>query len=89
MTIVPSAALERRRVRLVTIRVKVKPSSRQSALEPTSDGQWLARLRSPPVDGRANRELVELVAERFACPKSAVSIKSGAGSRLKVVTIDR
>jgi hypothetical protein len=54
-----------------------------------SDGQWLARLRSPPVDGRANRELVELVAERFACPKSAVSIKSGAGSRLKVVTIDR
>jgi len=68
--------------------VKVKPGSRASELSETHDGQWLARLKAPPVDGRANRELIELIAERFACPKIAVTVKSGAGSRLKLVTID-
>jgi uncharacterized protein (TIGR00251 family) len=73
---------------VITIRVKVSPRSRSSSLEQTADGDWLARLKSPPVDGKANRELVALIAERFGCPKSAVSIKSGAGARLKLVRID-
>lgn len=71
-----------------TIRVKVKPRARVSALEePDADGVWLAQLKSPPVDGKANEELIALVAQRFACPKSAVSIKSGANSRMKRVQI--
>ena len=69
------------------ITVKVKPSSRVSALERSADGVWLARLKSPPVDGRANRELIELVADHFRCPKSAVSIKNGASGRMKRVRI--
>jgi hypothetical protein len=72
---------------MATIRVKVKPGSRVSTLEQASDGTWLARVKAPPVEGKANRELVELVAERFACPKSAVTIKSGAAGRMKLVTI--
>ena len=69
------------------IRVKVKPNSRESTLESLPDGTWLARLKAPPVDGKANAELIELVAERFGCPRSAVSIKSGAGGRMKLVKI--
>jgi uncharacterized protein len=71
-----------------TIQVRVKPNARVSALEELVTGQWLARLKSPPVDGRANEELMELIARRFACPKSAVSIKSGASGRVKLVSID-
>ncbi len=71
-----------------TIQVKVKPRARISALdEPDADGMWLARLKSPPVDGKANVELVTLVAKRFNCPKSAVSIKTGLSSRIKQVQI--
>jgi uncharacterized protein len=70
-----------------TLTIHVKPRSRVSALERGADGAWTARLRSPPVDGKANRELIELVARRFGCPKSAVSIKSGASGRVKRVTI--
>jgi len=71
-----------------TIRVKVKPRARVSVLdEPDDDGVWLAQLKSPPVDGKANEELMALVAQRFACPKSAVSIKSGVTSRMKRVQI--
>jgi len=72
-----------------TIRVKVKPNARTSSLEQISDGNlWQAKLKSPPVDGKANAELVALVAERFRCRKSAVSIKSGASGRMKLVQIE-
>jgi hypothetical protein len=35
---------------------------------------WLARLKAPPVDGKANAELVALIAGRFGCRKADVSI---------------
>jgi uncharacterized protein len=71
------------------IQVKVKPNARVSVLEPTEAGGWLARLKSPPVDGLANAELIALVARHFQCPKSAVSIRSGASGRMKLVRIER
>jgi uncharacterized protein (TIGR00251 family) len=70
-----------------TIQVKVKPSARVSLLEEINDGPWLAQLKSPPVDGKANKELVVLIARHFGCPKSAVSITSGASGRMKLVKI--
>jgi len=72
-----------------TIQVKVKPNARTSSLEQLGDGGlWQATLKSPPVDGKANKELLALVAERFGCRKSAVSIKSGASGRMKLVQIE-
>jgi hypothetical protein len=69
------------------IAVRVKPRSRTRSLTEAADGTWLATLESPPVDGRANAELIGLVAARFACPKSAVTIRSGVPGRLKLVQI--
>lgn len=70
------------------IQVRVKPSARVSTLEQEPAGTWLARLKSRPVDGKANAELIELVARQFGCARSAVSIKSGAGGRTKLVKIE-
>lgn len=72
-----------------TIRVKVRPNARTSGLEaPGADGLWRARLKSPPVDGKANAELVTLLAAHFGCGKRAIVIEGGAGGRLKRVHID-
>ena len=71
-----------------TIQVKVKPNSRTSRLEETAAGTWLAQIKAPPVDGRANQELIEMIAEHFGCRKAAVSIKSGASGRMKLVWIE-
>jgi len=76
-------------VSAVTLRVKVRPNARSSSLEQGVDGVWVARLKSPPVDGKANRELIALVARRFQCAKSAVAIKAGASARLKVLVLER
>ena len=72
-----------------TLSIKVKPNARTSSLEQAEDGTWLATLKSPPVDGKANAELIALVAQRFRCPKAAVSIKSGAGGRMKLVRVEQ
>ena len=70
-----------------TLLVKVKPNARQSSFERQADGSWLAQLKSPPVDGKANAELIALIAREFGCAKSAVDIATGAGARIKRVRI--
>lgn len=58
------------------------------SLPPCPSPVRTARLKAPPLDGKAKEELITLIASHFGCPTSAVSIKSGASSRLKLVRID-
>jgi uncharacterized protein (TIGR00251 family) len=71
-----------------TIQIKVKPNARESLLEAQADGTWLARVKAPPVDGKANAAVIELIAEHFGVRKAQVTIKSGASGRLKLVQIE-
>ena len=70
------------------LRVKVKPNSRFSSLIQQADGSWQARLKAPPVDGKANDELVAVIAAHFKCRRAAVVIKSGASGRNKLVSVE-
>jgi len=69
------------------LQIKVKPNARAASLARQADGSWIAQLKSPPVDGKANKELIALVAERFCCRKADVEIRSGASGRMKLVKI--
>ena len=69
------------------IDIKVKPHARVSLLTQAEDGSWLAQLKAAPVEGKANQELIALVARQFGCAKAAVTIKSGAAGRHKRVRI--
>ena len=82
------SALTLQRMQTRILQIKVKPNSRTSLLEQKEDGTWLAQIKSPPVEGKANEELLALVAKHFDCRKSDVSIKAGASSRVKLVRID-
>ena len=68
-----------------TLQVKVKPGSREDSLVEQPDGTWLARVKAPPVDGKANAALIALVAAKFGLRKAQVTIKSGAAGRMKLV----
>jgi hypothetical protein len=52
------------------------------------DGTFRIRLKSQPVDGKANRELISLLARAFGTAKSCVRIISGAGDRWKLLSIE-
>jgi hypothetical protein len=67
--------------------IKVKPQSGSSKLVELPDGSFAASLNAAPVDGRANAELIGLVAQHLGCAKSQVSIRGGASARTKRVAV--
>lgn len=69
-------------------RVKCKPNAKQQKIEELADGSLNVHLKSPPVDGKANEELIKLLAKKFDVPKSSIRIKYGATSRQKLIEID-
>jgi hypothetical protein len=68
--------------------VKVKPNSKKQGIEDAADGSLTVHLKSPPVDGKANKVLIELLAKKFDVAKSQIRFKSGLSSRTKLVEID-
>ena len=68
--------------------VKVKPNSKQQKIEESPDGSLTVHLKSPPVEGKANQELIQLLAQKFDVSKSQVTIKSGLSSKFKLVEIN-
>jgi uncharacterized protein (TIGR00251 family) len=75
-------------VAAITLRVKVKPNSRVASLVQCDDGTWQAKVKAAPVDGKANTELVALIAGHFKCRKAAVHIRAGASGRDKLVKVE-
>jgi uncharacterized protein (TIGR00251 family) len=69
------------------IYVKVIPRSSKREVIETGPGEYKVYLNAPPADGRANRELIEILAEYLALPKSAVNIVGGRSARTKIVEI--
>ncbi len=52
------------------------------------DGSWVAHIKAPPVDGKANAALIILVAAHFGLRRAQVNIRSGAGGRLKLLQLE-
>ena len=71
-----------------TVKIKVKPGSRVDELIELGDGTWQARVKAPPVDGKANAAVIGLIAAHFGVRKAQVTLKSGASGRLKLFLID-
>jgi len=71
-----------------TIQIKVKPNSRTRELRELNNGTRLARIKSPPIDGKANAELIALIARHCQLRKAQVSIKRGAAGRMKLIRIE-
>ena len=72
---------------MTILTIKVKPNSKNQSIEEQPDGSLTVHLKSPPVDGKANQELIVLLAKKFKVPKGAIAIKSGLSSRHKLVEV--
>jgi uncharacterized protein (TIGR00251 family) len=69
------------------ISVRVIPRASSSRVDGRRGDAWLVRLRTPPVDGAANAELIAVLAAALDVPRREISIVSGERSRLKRVRI--
>lgn len=75
---------------LASLTVRVSPSARRSEVTGwTADEKGrpvlLVKLAAPPVDGKANAELLAFLTELLGCSKSELTLVRGSTSRLKVV----
>jgi uncharacterized protein len=69
------------------IAVRIKPNAKENRVEETGLHQFLVRVKAPPKENKANREMIGTLAAYFRVPKSKVSILSGLKSKQKVVEI--
>ena len=67
----------------VVLSVRARPRSSKAGLDGVADGAVGVRIRAAPVDGKANRELIETVAEAFGIAKSRVAFRGGETSKTK------
>jgi uncharacterized protein (TIGR00251 family) len=72
----------------VELRVRVIPRASTSGIAGTRDGALLVRLNSPPVEGAANSELIQLISDALGVPKRSIAIVSGQRSRLKRIRVE-
>jgi uncharacterized protein len=69
------------------ISVTVKPNAKSAAVTKLTETEYRVTLHAPARDGKANRALIELLANYFHVPKSAITIVSGQFARKKLVKI--
>ena len=72
---------------MAQIHVRVKPKSARSKILECREGVWQVALTSPPENGKANRELVRLLAKAFHIAPSHIQIVSGEKSRNKTLSV--
>lgn len=65
------------------VNVKAVPRSSKAGIDGLLGDAVKVRVRSAPVDGKANKELVEVLADAFGLPKASVAFKSGETSKTK------
>ena len=70
------------------VSVTVKPNARHPSVEKISEAEFRVTVRAPAQEGRANRAVIEALAEFLAVPKSTLRIVRGQSSRKKLVEID-
>ena len=69
------------------LNVKAQPRSSRAGVDGLVGDAVKVRVRCAPVDGKANRELIEALADAFGLPKRRVSFKSGETSRQKRILL--
>jgi len=69
------------------IQVKTQPGAKKAEVIKLSEGDYKIRVNAKAIDGAANIRLIEILAEHFQVPFSAIRIVSGATSREKVIEL--
>lgn len=68
--------------------VLVSPGARRSEIVGRHGDAWKARVAAPAEGGRANRALVQLLAEVLSLPRERISLVTGHKTKRKLVAVE-
>jgi uncharacterized protein (TIGR00251 family) len=71
-----------------TLAIKAIPNAPRNEVTGWLGQALKVKVHAPPVEGRANAELCEFLAEALGLPRRAVTVLRGDTSRQKLVRID-
>lgn len=71
----------------VRIQLHIQPRAARTELAGVFGDALKVRLKSPPVDGEANHELVDFLAKTLRVPRKSVELVSGHSGRRKTVRV--
>jgi hypothetical protein len=69
------------------IKVKVLPRSSRTEILGKENDVYRVKMTAPPVEGKANKALIALLAEKLGVPKRDIEITAGKKSRVKTVRV--
>ena len=72
----------------VELEVRLTPRASRKAILGVGGGALRISVQAPPLQDRANRALVEFLAERLELPRRAVTLVSGLRGRMKRVRVE-
>jgi uncharacterized protein (TIGR00251 family) len=73
----------------VRLTLRVQPGAKRNALlARMPGGVWKVAVAAPPVEGRANDAVVELVSDLLGVHRRQVTLARGTSSRGKVVEVE-
>ena len=69
------------------IQLKVKPNSQQQKVIELENGKLKVYLKSSPTQGKANRELIKVLSQRYHVDRAKITIKLGLFNQIKTIEI--
>ena len=74
-------------IKVLHLFIRVQTNATKDEFAEVLDERIKLRLTAQPIDGKANKHLVKLLAKIFKVPKSNIRIKKGISSRNKHLII--
>jgi len=72
----------------VKLKIKVKPASKTDEILREADGTIKVKIKAQPVEGKANKYLVEYLSVVLSLPKSKIVLLKGESNAFKTLEID-
>jgi len=67
--------------------VRVTPGAKRNAVTALKEGVWNIKIAAPPVEGRANEELVAFLSKKLDICRNSLNVIKGQSSRNKLVSV--
>lgn len=71
----------------IILEIRVVPGAKTEVMQKSIDGSLKLWIKGKPIDGEANRSLIQYLAKEYKVSKSSIQIVRGHTSRNKIVEI--
>ena len=66
------------------VKIKISPNASKNEIIKTDDGVKI-KITAQPIDGKANKALLEFLSKEFKVPKTSIEISKGLSSKDKTI----